>query len=199
MAKQPKNPGDPFGGFLRRLRKPGIDIGALEVRRRKGKKKQTPREYRLRALRASKAATAKRKERFRKASAERVAAMDAANPRVQIAKKRPRLPGGGPNQVPPMWAPMPIAETLLGACLRVMRPGQWYGAVEVNRLAGLKPKRAAPTLLQKALPRGLVEKARNADWDPARHSVWNGLAPPRIFWRLTRAGELAAIEARILE
>lgn len=73
----------------------------------------------------------------------------------------------------------------LNRLLLVMAPGHWYGAPEIGRAAGLARNSLHGTLYQRAVKNGLVDRARNAAFDPR---LPNGIEP-RYLWRLTSKGE----------
>lgn len=199
MAKQPKNNTDGLAPFLRRLAQPGIDVGVLQIRRRKGRRlKRTPADKVAWGRKWNRIRAARRKAAARAASAERYKAQAGKSKwRFSLDRCARRTAGG--RGKPPTPIALPLGVTQLGALLRAMQPGVWYSARELATALGLAATRAVnPALMQKALPAGYVEKARNADWDPVLHRSYNGLAP-RFLWRLTDAGVKARVEACITE
>jgi hypothetical protein len=84
----------------------------------------------------------------------------------------------------------PLAGWKLLAC--AMAPAVWYALPDLVALvAGQAPANSVKAwVYQKLAPRGLLERAENPDWDPARPA--RRQAEPRYLWRLTQAG----VEAR---
>lgn len=89
----------------------------------------------------------------------------------------------------------PIGERIVDRMTAAMEPGQWYGAKDLARLAGLGDARsAAGKVIQDLWPSGLVERKPNPLWD--QHAVISpaelmagAIREPKWLYRLTAKGE----------
>lgn len=130
------------------------------------------------ARQAKIAATLKRKRRRRMVEKQkaRAAAERAAKPPRKGARLHGPIPKGR-RPLDPECGPATL--------LRAMAPGGWYALPDLGAmLPDAPPNSVKAWLYQRLAPRGLVERAINADRAPGDLS-----GVPRYLWRLTPAGE----------
>lgn len=127
---------------------------------------------------------------------ERQEAAMAARPKRQFAwlrfyRRAKGRKGALPAGLIPGRQPMRI--------LARMAPGRWYAAADIGELTGLPRTSVQAIVHQRLERRGMVERGRNAQWDPHRARRGMHGANPKFLWRLTAKGEAVAEFARMAE
>jgi hypothetical protein len=77
-----------------------------------------------------------------------------------------------------------------GAVLMAMAADEWLSVPDIRRRSGRRASAVTNVLYQRFAPRGLVERALNADYDPTAGIAcrFASRSNPRYLWRLTVKG-----------